>query len=387
MQSKLIFATRECEDLLINQESIATLLSIRSKIKIEEIFDEAWKNLLIAENHDAFVVPFTTPGQYSQMQGLEESKTWSRNETIEIRCLSSISLSKDLGFKGLEKSIENYNSQIKTEIKTKKRAYFNWLWDRKEIIDGKLISLPCMGYGTKLEPYILTHKVELKENHILIDDIALSFNEKEQILSTSNELISNCLSSFKGKYFTCKIFDCGSRVEIHIEAIESIELNISMAQNCYTSYPFGLEKKELMSGHCHRFYWDENSKLVFAHNGTPYYTHKDQQLTILIPKGFYSYAIMKAKSLLEAYQRAWEFFYPPVCLEIPIKEPEEMQIVKIAFNGTIPTALRVKNNKKYLRILSVDGSLPQFNLGKMVDFFGKPIQIAPSPWKILNFEF
>ncbi len=380
MRSKLISEARKCEDELIQTEAMDALLAGYNKESQESLLKEAWKLLLIAENHDAYVVPFTTPGLYSVMQGFEQNQKPTSTESIEDRSLRSIKEARELRFKAIENIQKNLNAS------DKQRVLLNWLWARQEVVEGQLVTLPTMGYvsSSSSEPYDAKLYVEETTNGLIVNDFLINISDPVTIVKSEGRDSPN-VKQFIGKNCKGEIRDCYSRLELSLTAFKDVEICFPISNPLYITYPFGSEATSSAEGHSLRFFWEENG-LLCVHTGTPYFKREPSKLTIKIPNGEYRFGLAKASSLLHAYQIAWEFFYPPILIEIDSKLPPEKRLILGAFEGSIPLSLRRSKNNIYIRVLSIDGTKPKFEQAKEVDFKGNPTQKTPRPWRILNYS-
>jgi hypothetical protein len=426
MTSKLITAARTCEDWLINVEasfiiasSLFNLIPEQKQDGIEKKFSEAWQNLLISQNHDAFVVPFTTPGMYSQMQGLHIQKTWTTSETIEEKSLHLIMDANEIVKTILAEFQKDQEREFgkpvepQPEQEPMTRFYFNFLWDRIEIVEGKTINLPGMGYCA--ENYLNEKKYENENKHENLNEIMLDLPKVEsqsptkiKIKTILLELDQDCSKiSFsegnttlflKSPKWNMSWTNAGFRYDCHLTCEHEMifKIHTPINKNIFITYPFGAEKTDYYTGHSLRFIWLEN-EYVFAHSGTPYYERHESTLNIKIPAGTYQFSFAKAITLIEAYQRAWEFFYPPLSISIPTakissfgKNSRNQLVTRMNYQGCVPIALYRVKNKNYLRVLSVDGSKPHLPNTIEVDFYHHPISQSDSQkgraWGIYCFQ-
>jgi hypothetical protein len=163
-----------------------------------------------------------------------------------------------------------------------------------------------------------------------------------------------------------------------------LEFRVDVQKSVVITFPFGAGASTEHEGHAHRFTWIDGS-LVVAHDGTPYFKQEPGKLKIQVPAGEHAFCIARATTMLEAYQRSWEFFYPPVPFLLPTEMPMEGTCLPVKFEGCIPTSFRARAGMVQARFLSIDGSVPVIEGGVPVDFTGKPKKAELAPWRILNY--
>ncbi|HMF30287.1 MAG TPA: hypothetical protein VKK79_02660, partial [Candidatus Lokiarchaeia archaeon] len=201
MLSELITATRNCEDLLVSVEAADALLASFGKRTHEKELHDAWKKLLIAENHDAFVVPFTTPGMYSAQQGIAINNQWDATETIEARCLRAIQEAEKIARTVLQDYTQGRGGE-------QRQALLNILWGREEVVNKTTYALPALGYAAEGTPYEPRHSFEVRGNSIVIDDTSVVLNREIQSSQQGDIL------EVQGEKWTARVDDRGARVEI-----------------------------------------------------------------------------------------------------------------------------------------------------------------------------
>ncbi len=388
MNSKLIAASRKCEDFLVAVEAVDTLLSTMGSKTHELSLQDAWRKLLVGQNHDAFVVPFTTPGMYSTMQGIPLTKQWAVTESIEDRCVRNIQEAEDTGRQVLDdldcgpvmqmgRGIASKTADQDREVS--KVAMLNMLWARSELVQGQLYDLPPLGYSTRGKPPPDLRSFTIKDNTLLVEDTRIGFNEPFTHSSHPGSL------KLTGTDWAADVTDHVSRVELVINTTQPLEISLELKGKVYITYPFGAEPTALTQGHSLRFMWDDGG-IVMAHSGAPYFRRGQNQYKHLILPGTHAFAVAPAKTLVDAYRRAWEFFYPPIPFRPPNAPVSSGRFCHVEFNGCVPTSLRVLNKQPILRLLSVDGSKPKIVGAKAVDFQGKIKAVEAVPWRILNYR-
>ncbi|MBN2157493.1 MAG: hypothetical protein JW776_15715 [Candidatus Lokiarchaeota archaeon] len=372
MYSQVISEVRKLEDYLINQEAISSLLSLLDFEIPSPSFEEIWKRLLTAQNHDAYIVPYVTHGLYLLSQGLSEINP--SGLTIE------------------EKSLQILN-QAKTEIdeKTKftpslnqsyEEAYINWLWSR-EILDGDhLISLPSCGYAKTHSASYKSKTYPSKGNRSLNNLLAWIESPVLDGLNTSKYIrLEDYSVELEDHYIYQKLRICSKK---------DFELIISNCEELYITYPFGAQKTTETYGHSHRFYWI-NKKLVIVHFGCPYFTCNGEKLRIKVSRGDHLFGLGLASTLKMAYHLAWDFFFPPQKVMIPISSKDSQSLLRIKFNDFIPTSIRKRGSETILRGFCVGKSSPKVENGTFLDLNdirqdGKIKQTnKSSKWKILSY--
>nr|MDO8109701.1 hypothetical protein [Candidatus Sigynarchaeota archaeon] len=380
MDSNLIHGARRCEDFLVQVEATDALLTALGSEPHETEINQAWKNLMIAQNHDAYVVPFTTPGMYSEFQGIPLAKAWDIEETIEERGLRLVKEATQLGEKvldeitGLDRGAREGHCDMLEGV-----AALNMLWSRAEIMGGRVYELPTLGYSCAGEPSISSHNVRVEGQTIVYADHEFSIGDRAfTVVSDPGGMMIDA-----GRY-TARLVDSGTRLEIFVNSMIPVEITFKIEKNLFITYPFGAEKSSESFGHTLRFAWlDED--LVVSHKGTPYFKRENGKFRLQVPAGEHSFALDKANTLLGAYQRAWEFFYPPILFKLKEGQPAAAQLCDLSFEGTIPTSIRSRYGKVFMRLLSVDGSLPHVHDASPVDFRGNLTEITPAAWRILNY--
>lgn len=388
MNSKLIAACRRCEDFLVAVEATDALLTGTGSNSHQLEIQDAWKKLLIAQNHDTFIVPFTTPGMYSMMQGISLAKPWVVTETVEDRCVRIIQEAETSGRQILDAlecgPVIQMGRTIKStaeggERETSPAAMLNMLWARTELFNEKLYDMPALGYATQGTPPPDLRSFQAKGKTMVISGARIGFNKP--FISTESAGSLN----LKGADWTAEVTDHISRVELVVNTSQPLEISLTLKGKPHVTYPFGAEPTHLTQGHSLRFMWDDGG-VVIAHSGVPYFKCDQKRYTHLLLPGMHSLAIAPAKTLVDAYRRAWEFFYPPIPFAAPASPKPQGRFCHVDFAGCVPTALRVVNDQVLLRVLSVDGSTPKIVAGETVDFQGTPKHVEARPWRILNYR-
>lgn len=382
MDSKLIAVARRCEDFLVLVEAADALLSTFGSETHETILDNAWKNLLAAQNHDAYGVPFTTPGMYSDMQGIEKTRTWDSEETIEDRSVRFVDDAKYIAtavldeITGLDQDTREHGACLPEGV-----AAFNMLWSRAEVIGGCVYEMPALGYSSTSQPVVSSRNVKVEGQSIVYADHEFEIGQRP--FTVTRDHPAGILID-AGRY-TAHLIDSGTRLEISLKTNIPLEIAIKTQKDAIITYPFGAEKTSERSGHTLRFVWLDD-ELVVSHKGTPYFKQENGKFKIQVPAGEHSFAFDQANSLLDAYQRAWEFFYPPVPFFLKKGQPLSGKVSDITFNGTIPISYRIKYGTIFARLLSIDGTVPYIHDAIPVDFRGNELEQIPAPWRILNYK-
>ncbi len=382
MDSKLVSLARRCEDFLVMAEAADALLSALGSLTREGELLDAWKHLLAAQNHDAYVVPFTVPGLYSELQGLEDTNPWSSEETIEERSIREVEAATGIGqlvlgsVTGMDVDTRKAaTSQVPAGV-----ALFNMLWERQEVVGGIRYDLPAIGYASNGTPFKSKASLAFEGQSIIIHGHTIEIGKRAFPVTRGKEgLVMDA-----GRY-TAVLKDAGSRIEIRLMTQTPLEITIEAQSKVIITYPFGAEPSTEHEGHSSRFTWIDDS-IVVTHDGTPYFKQEPGKFKIQVPAGEHTYSIAKATSLIDAYRRAWEFTYPPLPFTLPAGLPMEDRLARITFNGCIPTSFRARSGTCIARFLSIDGSEPVIEGGIPVDFFGKPVRQETGPWRILNYE-
>jgi len=386
MDSKIIAGARRCEDFLVLAESADALLSTLGGETHETILDNAWKNLLAAQNHDAYVVPFTIPGMYSDMQGIEKTRTWDSEETIEDRSVRLVNDARSTAKSVLDEVTRLAQDSREYGVSLPEGVpVLNMLWTRAEVVGGRVYELPALGYSSTSQPVVSSRNVKLEGQSIVYADHEFEIGTRP--FTVTHDHPAGILVD-AGRY-TAHLIDSGTRLEISLNTNIPLEISIKTQKEAVITYPFGAEKSTERSGHTLRFAWLDD-ELVVSHKGTPYFKQDNGKFKIQVPAGEHSFAFDQASSLLDAYQRAWEFFYPPVPFllrEDPLlSEKSSEPDYDARFNGTIPISYRAKYGTIFARLLSIDGSVPYFHDAVPVDFRGNEIEANVAPWRILNYK-
>ncbi len=365
MESKLVHIATVAEHHLVNYEAACSLLSESGYPCPWDVLDGAWQKLLIAQNHDAFVVPLTTPGLYSKQQGLDIAAKWNINETIEERCtrLAREAINEARGT--IERTANARILEEGTAIPDT-HAVVNWLWKRQSTINGKTYEIPAFGICKLVEA---THARELattqEERDFIINDLEIKFE--------------NCTTTMN---------DQPTFLEARVNAGKKAVLRIAPVNEVHVSYPFGAGCTTAIEGHSSRFLWI-NGAVAVMHDGTPYFKRRADVLEISIQEGLKRFGFSKATTLLEAYRNAWEFCYPPVLLDRGFAILSNTFHHEINFQGCIPTSIQWREKHPFARLLSVDGSLPEIKGAVRTTIDGKPTETDDTncvqPFTILHF--
>nr|MDO8085000.1 hypothetical protein [Candidatus Sigynarchaeum springense] len=382
MESKLIHLVRRCEDFLVLAEAADTLLSRLGSITQEVQFRDAWKHLLMAQNHDAYIVPFIVPGLYSEIQGLPGLNPWTSEETIEERCIREVELAKGIARSALDATTGMDDDARKAALGSSRTgvAMFNILWEREEIIGGIKYHLPSTGYASTGTPYKSKASLTFEGQAFIIHGRKIEIGDRAFPVTRGSEGIVMDAGRYKAI-----LKDAGSRVEIHLMNQSPLEISIEAQSKVVITYPFGAEPSTEREGHSSRFTWIDDS-IVIAHDGTPYFKQGQGKYKIRVPAGEHVFCIAKATRLLDAYKRAWEFSYPPVPFLLPEGSPPEGRLARIAFEGCVPISFRARGGLCNARFLSIDGSEPVIEGGAAVDFYGRLSKHEPKQWRLMNYE-
>ncbi|NMC07593.1 MAG: hypothetical protein GYA24_20435 [Candidatus Lokiarchaeota archaeon] len=382
MESRLISLARRCEDFLVMVEAADVLLAALGTQTHEGQLVDAWKKLLAAQNHDAYVVPFTVPGLYSELQGLEDTNAWTSEETIEERCMREIEVATGIGQSVLA-DVTGMNAASRRAAMEKVPpgvSMLNVLWDRQEVIGGRLYDLPAVGYAATSSPFKSNASMTFQEQTIVIHGHKITIGDRKFPITRGKAGIV----MDAGRY-TATLRDAGNRIDIELMNQTPIEITIEVQGKVVTTYPFGAEPSTERFGHASRFAWIDE-ELLFAHDGTPYFKQEPGKFKLQVPAGEHAYCIARASTLLDAYKQAWEFACPPVPFMLPTGLPAGDTLARVTFNGCIPTSFRARNGTCIGRFLSIDGSEPVIEGGNPLDFSCKPARHEPGPWRILTYE-
>ncbi|MEX2729862.1 MAG: hypothetical protein Q6353_021650 [Candidatus Sigynarchaeum springense] len=382
MESKLVHLVRRCEDFMVLAEAADVLLSAFGSPTHETQLDEAWRHLLMAQNHDAYIVPFIVPGLYSEVQGLPDGNPWTSEETIEERSIREVEVATSIARSVLDATTGIDDETRKIAIRGSKAgiAMLNMLWDREEIIGGLKYTLPSAGYASIGTPFKSNASLTFEGQTAIIYGRKIEIGDRAFPVTRSSEGIVMDAGRYKAV-----LKDAGSRIEIHLVNQSPLEISVEAQSKVVITYPFGAEPSTEREGHSSRFAWIDDT-LVIAHNGTPYFKQSPGKYKIRVPAGEHAYCIAKATCLLDAYKRAWEFAYPPVPFSLPAGSPPEGKFARIAFEGCVPVSFRARGGLCNARFLSIDGSEPIIEGGAAVDFYGQLSKHDPVPWRIMNFE-
>ncbi|TFG17935.1 MAG: hypothetical protein EU530_09965 [Promethearchaeota archaeon] len=374
MNSRLITENRICEDKLINFESSISLTPlIGNEIQLK-FFDKIWKNVLMAQNHDAYIVPYITPGMYLMSQGLSDQYIPSKL-SIEQKSMGLLDLARA--------QIKSLNKKMQSLKNSHEDAYVNWLWDRVFLVGNKLISIPSCGY-TKIKSQ--THKFKefsSKGTRSLLNLLKwVDIPHIEDIIE-SKEIVfdSDLIIRLEDNYHFQKL-------KIHTK--KRFFLPVKNCEELYITYPFGAERTTETSGHSHRFYWI-NRKFVLIHSGCPYFTKKGNTLNITVPPGVHEFGFEIANTLKKAYHIAWEFFYPPEKLLVPKSWEGSKSLFSIKFNDFIPTSIQNRNEDILLRGFTIGKIRPEMKNSIQINLIEEKLDSKikeirkPSKWKILSF--
>jgi len=373
MNSCVIGAARKLEDLIVNQEACLSLILEYGIGNTQKSIDEIWKTLLVAQNHDAYVVPYITSGMYMMSQGLTTSFN-PNGFTIEKKCLELLERAKSQ-----LKSLGSMDLQLKNKYD---EVYVNWLWEREILLGQKLITFPPCGYVSAN-----TSKYTLKEfpsNGLQYLKNIMKWIDVPHI----DQLIEQ--RKIEEDNLSIELEDHHSFLKLQIQSKKKIELSIRNCDELCITYPFGLQKTSETQGHSHRFFW-VNKKFVLIHSGCPYFSRNEDMLKIFIPSGHNEIGIGYATSLKKAYHLAWEFFYPPCKIRVPKVDVLSKCMLSIKFNDFIPTSIRRNDLGLIVRGFCVGNNSPVIENSVPLDLIDKQVftRDKKSPksakWKILSF--
>ena len=387
LNSRVIQANRLCEDYLINIESTCALLNTIGYSKSSQAFDEMWRELLIAQNHDAYVVPFTTPGMYMVLQGLATEYIQDPAQSIENQSLNIIGkINNQLNL--LQDSFQKLNKiKSKPNPNPPQFAYLNWLWKRDVLIEDMVYHLPSIGYHAEYRknPNIRDEnldgpwkfiKWEPKRKFLHFITKLIQINVDTQKLVNKNpENIPNPIRSTltNNPNTTIELHDCFAYLQIKINTNKQFEFILDDCQFLEITYPFGLEPSSEHFGHCLRFFWI-NHEYILIHTGCPFYIHENNTLQIRIPKGNSTFALAYARTYKKAFQIAWEFYYPPVKFTFSHSFPLIWSFFTHELNDFIPISIRKHPKGILIRGFTVGNTLPHFPDSKITDFFDHEIK-------------
>ncbi|HME54317.1 MAG TPA: hypothetical protein VKM55_18980 [Candidatus Lokiarchaeia archaeon] len=382
MYSKLIALARRCDDFLVLVEAADSLLTAFGSESHERMLENAWKNLLAAQNHDAYIVPFTIPGMYSDMQGIEQTKTWNSEETIEDRSARLVTEATNAGkavldeISGIDQDAREPGACLPEGV-----AVLNMLWSRAEVICGRVYEMPALGYSSASMPVVSSRNVNVEGQSIVYADHEFEIGQRP--FTVTHEHPAGIL--IDADRYTARLIDSGTRLEILLKTNIPLEIAIKTQKDAIITYPFGAEKTTERMGHALRFAWLDD-ELVVSHKGTPYFKQENGKFKIQVPAGEHTFAFDQANSLLDAYQRAWEFFYPPVPFLLKEGQHTSGKFYDISFNGTIPSSFRLKYGSIFARFFSIDGSIPYIHDAIPIDFHGNETEPIGAPWRIYNYK-
>ncbi len=382
MESRLVPLARRCEDFMILVEAADALLFALGYPTHEGLLGDAWKHLLMAQNHDAYIVPFTVPGLYSELQGLEDANAWSSEETIEERSTHEVDVATGIAHSVLD-ATTGMDADARNVASTRALdgiAMFNMLWERQEVIGGLRYDLPSTGYASAGTQYKSKASVTFEGQNIIVYGHKVEIGDRAFPVTRNN----GGIVMDAGRY-TAVLRDAGTRVEIRLKTQTPLEISVEAQSKVVITYPFGAERSTEHRGHSSRFSWIDDNFMI-AHDGTPYFKQEPGKYKIQVPAGEHAYCVAKATSLLDAYKRAWEFAYPPVPFTVPLGKLATGRLARVGFEGCIPTSFRTSGGSCNARFLSVDGSEPVIEDATAVDFYGQPTKHEPGQWRILNYE-
>ncbi len=126
VESELFLNNKKSEIALITAEIINCILGVGNEKSNDILLDELWKNLLLSQAHDNYVVPYVQTGDYSaqQLSKEEYQKLEIESERIPISELS-IRLLKDIQIKCKDFVIESLQRIANSLIKNSTDKYEN----------------------------------------------------------------------------------------------------------------------------------------------------------------------------------------------------------------------------------------------------------------------
>jgi len=408
--SDLIHANRNCEDHLVNIEAVCALLNTDGNYFSQEEFKDLWRDLLISQNHDAYIVPFTTPGLYMVMQGLATEYIQDPNQSIGNRSLNIVDKINQHIFEIQASLQQKSKKEIVQKSKTKQFAYTNWLWERDVLINGIIYNLPSIGYCKeepnndinerngvqKIKRFSKWAKKRNFQNLITkICDIKFDIEKFERDFEQkiANPINTKAISNENTIF---KIEDCLTFLKIDIKTDRPYNFTIKGCESLEITYPFGMEPSSEHSGHCLRFFWI-NHEFILIHKGLPFYSHENSLLQIKISKGDFNFALAYANSRKKAFHAAWEFFYPSIKIAIDSNLPTKKSLIAHKLNDFIPTSIRNHPKGIIIRGFMVGKKFPEFSNFKALDFFDNEFEFKDihdktnfisknsRSWRILTF--
>jgi hypothetical protein len=126
VESELFLNNKKSEIAIITAELINCILGVGNEKSNDILLDELWKNLLLTQAHDNYVVPYVRTGDYSaqQLSKEEYQRLEIESERIPISELS-IKLLKDIQIKCKAFLIENLQTIANSLIKNSKNKRDN----------------------------------------------------------------------------------------------------------------------------------------------------------------------------------------------------------------------------------------------------------------------
>lgn len=415
MDSPCIAACRKAENLLTHIQSVNSLLSTLGAPYDARRMKAEWDSLLIAENHDAFIVPSATPGSYTAAQGLGGKAGFGRDISIGEKSAAmakdvsrSCSLiGRDLGIigrLGTENSLGLDADASIDEARERELFAVNILWERKVSFGNRLVTVPACGFVNLAEDgdrSASTYFVQVEtETPTGPDTEVLRFRGfqfrfegkcvfREQVVpgikragAGPPDMDTGGMSGALVRRFPDFLQVEGAADREQVLWIDSGREGLSV----FLTYPFGCEPTSEATGNSLHFLWLDR-KLVVVNAYCPYFIRTSSALGIRIPRGGWAFKIATAETLAEAYRKAWEYYYPPLLVRRTTGWPfptERGSFVPIRYKGCVPTSIEPEQGDGRtlrMRMFSVDGSLPEGDFD-FIDFSGRLTEPEPAPWRI-----
>lgn len=366
--SRAITAITRCEHELVNLEGIATMLAVHGAPVDPASLDGAWRDLLLAQNHDALVVPFTTPGLYSKMQSIEARDAWETRVTVEeysLRLVDRARVAAD-------------------HVLGEGDGIANWLWARDAIVNGAPVHLPpcSISPAGKLDR-AASELLVLGPAAIRVDGPRARLDARglEPGDGGSGTILDN-------DAMKVQLFPGPARAHVVVEVTpgSGASLVLEHVHDIAITYPFGAEPTTERRGHALHAWWIDR-EFVLVHEGTPYFTFDPvaAELSVHVPPGAHRFALGMASTLTGVFRHAWEVHHPP--LPCPLPDAAQRDVHRFDHAGCVPVLLATRGGEIDATFLSIDGSVPCIDGAQPVDLRGNDVVAtnAGTPWRIHRF--
>ncbi len=330
LTSELLLQNRNAEISLISAEFINAILGRFNEKSNDTFFEELWHQLLLAQAHDSFVVPFIKTGDYSRAQ--LPKKEFEKLTLSE----GSISIS-DLGiqiFLGIQTKCKAYIKNIFNHLTKNSKSSEEYLlifnptpYPRRDVVliedfEKKFISdVPGYGYTRIFLKDIKNEKssflfdisilkdlktVEVKFKNEIVYEI--QFNSKYHYKLEVNQKQSNnieetieIIGNMKSKKFKLQITQYSgiNRLEFILDSNLLREIIIKpkiQIEAAFINYPFGIEKTKRTKIQSLDFLWLKGPQqgLIYIQKNSQKFVINQETFRIsnLIPaKGKYEFCI------------------------------------------------------------------------------------------------